>query len=386
MDAVHAFAGDVVVHDDHIAVKLAGPVPDSVHVVPSADRVMAHDAFLGEFGQILDGNVRVLGVNHIMAHRGVHVENDVNAPAVLRPGREIRIVDGGRSPEERAVARLALEWLIFLLHAVIHNLDDFAVNFVEILVMAVDQRPLHQFVERFADSAERRIRSGKDIPFFHFDPVLLIHELCLFKERIPVILDAVDLFNFRYCLFELIRRILMAVFGVVLHGEDKWIGLNIGSRKAAALEHGCGFAGVAGLVGGELQLAENGEGIVNCDAGLRGAPGADIGRQAVRFRHIDIVWFNELVDIADDEFRKRLHGLAVKRRETSHKQRWDCLIQSDDMVGFRAAAQPLIVFQNEADFISQSVDNGVAMDTGNFKLRAAVALKQAVHKGEGSQE
>ena len=90
--AEHAVAGDVVVHQDHVAVEVLGPVPDGVDVLPSADGVVTHAGLLSEACDVVHGDLRILGVDDVVAHGGVHVEDDGDAPAVLRPGREIRII------------------------------------------------------------------------------------------------------------------------------------------------------------------------------------------------------------------------------------------------------------------------------------------------------
>ena len=92
MYAQHAVAGDVVVHEHHVAVEVLGPLPDGVDVLPAADGVVAHAGALLEGGQIVHGLVGVCGVDHVVAHGGVHVQNDGDAPAVLRPGGEVRVV------------------------------------------------------------------------------------------------------------------------------------------------------------------------------------------------------------------------------------------------------------------------------------------------------
>ena len=71
--------------------------------------MVAHGGLLGEERQIPDSLIGVFGVDHVVAHGGVHVQYDVYAPAVLCPCREVGIIYRGGAPKEGAVTRFAAE-------------------------------------------------------------------------------------------------------------------------------------------------------------------------------------------------------------------------------------------------------------------------------------
>ena len=76
VDAVHALAGHVVVEDDHVAVELFGPLPQSVHVLPAAHGVVP---------QVIDA-ARERGLNVVDATcpyvKKVHVVEIILCPMV----------------------------------------------------------------------------------------------------------------------------------------------------------------------------------------------------------------------------------------------------------------------------------------------------------------
>ena len=317
MHAEHALAGDVVVHEHHVAVEVRGPLPDGVDVVPAADGHVTHAGLLGQAGQVVHGDVRILGVDHVVAHRGVHVQDDVDAPAVLRPGREVGVIHGGGAPQERAVAGLAAERLVLILVSLAHDLDDLAVDLVVVRVGAVDGLPLIELVERLGDADERGVRRLEVVPLLELDLVLLVHALGALEERLPVELRVVVLFDEGDGLFHDLAGERQRRGLVVDHGEGCLI---VGQADAAALEHGRRLGGVAGHVRGDDRPADDRERVIEGDAGLRRAAGAHVGRQAEGLGHVDVVRLDVLVDVADDELRQRLQRHRVQIREAGHEQ------------------------------------------------------------------
>ena len=141
VDAVHALTGHIVIEDDHVAVELAGPLPHSVDVVPAAHGMVAHDALFGEEGQVLNGLFRVGGGDHVVTHGGVHIQHDIDAPAVLDPGGEICVIHRGGPPQECPVAGSTAERLILPFVGLQHELQHLAVVFSELVLLAVDRGP-----------------------------------------------------------------------------------------------------------------------------------------------------------------------------------------------------------------------------------------------------
>ena len=90
---------------------------------------------------------------------------------------------------------LSAEGEILLLIAPAHDLNHFAVNLVEILLLAVHGLPGIQTVQRFRNAGKGRIGRLKEIPLLQLNGVLLIHQPCIFEELVPVVFDPVVLLN-----------------------------------------------------------------------------------------------------------------------------------------------------------------------------------------------
>ena len=200
-----------------------------------------------------------------MTHGGVHVQDDIDAPAVLDPGREIGVVNSGGSPQECAVTGLAAERLLLLFIRLAHDLDDLTVNLVEVRIGAVYGCPCIQAIERLGNAAQSRIRGLEVVPLFKLDGVLLVHELCVLKEIIPVVLDAVLFFHESDGVLEHLGGIRMCARLVVDHGQGYG---EVRHAYAAALEHGGSLGCVAGHVGRDHRLTDEGECVVERNAGL----------------------------------------------------------------------------------------------------------------------
>ena len=382
VNAEHALAGDIVVHEHHIAVEVLRPIPHGVDIFPAADGVMAHGRLFGEEGEILDGLLRIGGGDHVVPHGGVHVQHDVDAPAVLRPGREVGIIDGGGTPQEGAVPRFAAEGDVFFLVRPAHYVDDLAVVAVEIRFAAVGGRPRVQAVERFGDAGERGVVGLEVFPLLKLYGVLLVHVRSVFEQLVPVVLHAVFLFYKRDGVFEHLRGVGMRAGLVVNHGEGDG---EIRHGVAAALEHGGRLGGVAGHVRRNERPAEQRERVVDRDARLRGAARADIRGQAVGLCDVDIIRLYMLVNIADDKLRQRLQGDGVQALEASEKQRGEYLVMGYDVVGLPASAETAVICQHEGDFLGQALHDGVHVHVRYAQLRPAVALEESVDEHERAE-
>ena len=318
VDAEHALAGDVVVEENHVAVEVLCPLPDGVDVLPAADCVVTHGGLLGEQSQILDGLLGIGRADHVVTHGGVHVQDDVDAPAVLSPSREVGVVNGGGSPQEGAVTGLAVERLVLLFVGLTHDLDDLAVDLVEVRILTVDGRPGVQTVQSLGDADERGVRGLEVVPLLKLDGVLLVHELGVLEQLVPVVLHAVFLLDEGDGVLEHLGGVGVRARLVMDHGESYG---EVRQIHAAALEHGGAFGCVAGHVGGDESLADDGEGVVYGNAGLGRAAGADVRGQAVGFGNVYVVRLDVLVDIADDELRQGLERDGDKILEALHEQR-----------------------------------------------------------------
>lgn len=147
---------------------------------------------------------------------------------------------------------------------------------------------------------ERGIRGLEVVPFFELNGVLLVHKPGVLEQLVPVILDAVFLLDEGNGVLEHLRGIGVRARLVVDHRERYG---EVRQRHAAALDHGGTLGGVARHVRREERLADDGERIVDSDAGLRGAARAHVRSQTEGLGHVDIVRLDVLVHVADDELR-----------------------------------------------------------------------------------
>ncbi len=276
----------------------------------------------------------------------------------------------------------AAEGAVLLLIGPAHDLDDLAVDLVEVGLLPVHALPLVEPVEALGNAAERRVGRLEEIPFLELDGVLLVHEPGVFEELVPVVLHAVVLLDEGHGVLECLAGVGQSLGIVVLHGERNG---EVRLADAAALEHGGGLRGVAGHVGREHDLADQRKRVVDGDAGLRRAAGADVRRQTVGLSHVDVIGLDVLVDVADDELRQGLQREGIEALEALEEERGDGLVMGNDVVGVLAAAETGVVLEAEGDLLGEGLHDGVHVHVRDAQLRPAVALKETVDEHEGAQ-
>ena len=343
---------------------------------------MTHDALLREQRQILDGLLRVVRAYHVVAHRRVHVQHDVDAPAVLYPGREVGVVHRGGAPEEGAVAGLAAERLVLLLVAAAHDLDDLAVRLREVVLLAVDAGPGVEAVQRLSNAAQGGIRGLEDVPFFELYRVLLVHVPGALEEGVPVVLLAVFLLDEGDGVLQHLGAVGVRARLVVYHRHGDG---EVGQAYAAALEHTRRLAGVAGHVRREHGLADEREVVLKGDARLSRAAGADVRREAEALGDVYIVRLQVLVNVADDELGQGLQRDGDEVREAGHEEGRHDLVHRDQPVGQRAAAEPAVIGEDQSYLLRQALDYGVHVEMSDLQLGAAEALEEPVYEAEGAE-
>ena len=277
----------------------------------------------------------------------------------------------------------AAEGVVLLLVALAHDLDDLAVHLVEVGVLPVDRLPGVEAVERLGDAGQGGVGGLEEVPLLQLNGVLLVDELGVLEELVPVPFHAVVLLHEGDGVLQRLAGVGQGLGIVVLHGQGHG---EVRLADAAALEHGGGLGGVAGHVGGEHHLAEDREGVIDGDAGLRRAAGADVRRQADGFGHVDVIGLDVLVHIADDELGQGLQREGVETLEALEEERGDRLVVGDNLITVRAAAQALVIGEGEGDALGQGLDDGVHVQMGDLELRAAIALKEPVDEHEGAEE
>ena len=126
------------------------------------------------------------------------------------------------------------ERLVLLLICLSDDLDDLAVGLIEVGILTVDGCPSIQTVQGLGDADEGVIRSLHIIPLLELDGVLLVHELCVLEQLVPVVLNAVLLLNECNAILEHLGGIRMCARLVVDHSKRYG---EVGHADTAALEH-----------------------------------------------------------------------------------------------------------------------------------------------------
>ena len=280
------------------------------------------------------------------------------------------------------MAGLAGKGLILLFICLAYDFDDLAVGLVEVRILTVNGSPCVQTVQRLGNADEGVVRSLHVVPFFELDGVLLVHECRVLEQFVPVVLDIIFLLDERDGVLEHLGGIGMSARLIMYHSKSY---REVGHTDAAALEHGGGLRGVAGHIGGEHRLADDGERVIHRNAGLSGAAGADVGGKAEGLGDVNVVRLDVLVNVADDELRKRLQRNGDEVLEARHEQRGQNLVHGNHSVGQGTAAQTSVVCENKSDLLCQAPYDGVHIQMRYLELIAAVAFEQAVDEHESSE-
>ena len=181
--------------------------------------------------------------------------------------------------------RGAAEGLVPPLVGVQHDLQHLAVVVGELILLSVHRCPAIQPVQTLGNAAQGGIGCLEQLPLLQLDAVLLVHMLRPGEQRVPVVLFAVLLLDKGNGVLQHLRGVGVRPRLVVDHGHGH---RKIRQAEPPPLEHGGGFTGVAGHIGGQHRFAHDGEIVVDGHARLRRAAGADVRRQAEGLRHVDM--------------------------------------------------------------------------------------------------
>ena len=105
----------------------------------------------------------------------------------------------------------------------------------------------------------------------------------------------------------------------------------------------------------------------------------------VSAEQLDVEGLKLLVDVADDELRQGLQRYRNEVGEAGHEERRQDLVHGHHPVRERAAAQTAVVGEDKGYLLGQALHYGVHVQMRNLQRGAAVALIEAVDKGEGAE-
>ncbi len=250
----------------------------------TADRHGAHRSELIEGREILKRVLVGVRAEVLVEHQGVHVNDGVDAPAVVGPCAPVGVVERCAAPRDRAVAGLR-EGDDLVFDRLVHDLSHMRIN--EMPDRAVAVLGIVYAVERLGDAVDRVVgRVCGDIPFFMLEIGELVEALRMLLVLFPVERMAGLLLDELPTLLDLLLAVLLDQRIVEAH--------RLRHRKERAvqepvLDDGGRHGAVAGLVGGDHDRAVIRVVIQNEDAGLGLAHRAGIRREADGLHRIDVV-------------------------------------------------------------------------------------------------
>ena len=218
----------MLVHDDDVGLPGFYLTPELCqYVIIAAVRVAPHDHSLIETRHIPESFLLVLRLERLREVQGFHLDENVDAPAVGEPVREVRVIVGRYGPDDRPVTHLSAPGLL----AVLVRLHHQAVDLVEGLQDARVDSAVHFIIplaeELVAGTDELRIRRLVDFPLAELVLCLLVEPLHSSEISVPVplctglILDELD------AGLDILDRIVDDRFVLVAYREGKVEGRKI---------------------------------------------------------------------------------------------------------------------------------------------------------------
>ena len=182
--ALRALALELVVHGDHVAVELLHILPQLKEVVHAADCHTAHGGPHVVLRHILERVLVAVGADGHVEHERVHVDDDVEPPAVVRPGTPVGVIQRRARPRDHAVAGFG-EGHGLVPHAALHDPADAGIDLMPDEVFPVLR--LIDAVERLRNAVDGIVVGVRgNIPFLPLEPLQLVLNFQIFDELIPV--------------------------------------------------------------------------------------------------------------------------------------------------------------------------------------------------------
>ena len=386
MDTLHALALQLVVHGDHVAVELLHVIPQLEDVVHAADGHAAHGGPHMILGQVFQHVLVGIGADLHVEHQRVHVDDAVQAPAVVGPGAPVGEVQRGAGPGDHAVAGLG-EGIDLLLHALVHDLLDLLAGlFPEGALNAVlGGEDAEQSLGNAVDGVV--IGLAGNFPLLPLVTLQLVLALQMTLHGVPAEGHAGLLLDELPALLDLLHAVLLDQGIVKLHGHGQ---REEGLVEEPVLQSGGGNGGVAGLVAGDHEGSGIGNVILHEDAGLGLAHGAGVAGQADGLHRVDVVEHGVAVHVAGDEVGDHLHGdVAVAGVDPGieHGTAGGLVGVDAGLVGFvlLAAVETGIGVEEVADLLNGGADHGPVVPGGGGQSFPAHALQAALEPVDNGQ-
>ena len=189
VQALDALALQLVVHGDHVAVEFLHVLPELEHVLHAADGHAAHRSPEVILGHILERVLVGIGADGHVEHQRVHVDEGVQAPAVVGPGAPVGIIKRCTGPGNDAMTGLR-EGIDLLAHALLEDLANLLVGDVPDLPITV--LCLIDAVQSLGNTVNRIVVGlADDFPLLPLKALQLVLELQLVNQLLPAEGDVV---------------------------------------------------------------------------------------------------------------------------------------------------------------------------------------------------
>ena len=337
--------------------------------------MLAHRAALVGQREIPQGGLAAGGVDDDVGDQRLHRRDDVDAPALLRPDREVGVEVRRTRPLHAAVAHLLYARLLAEI-ALHHELVHLAVGVHKARVHAAGE-----VIEEHAVDPERlarhlRIGRAVDLPLLKLIAGLLVVDLHGFEECVPVkglagrVLDEAD-------------HLLELLDGVGLHlvlGIARRHAVYVrGELEIAILERRGHHGAVARHVAADEAGAHLREVVAQRAAGLRRGQGTDVRRDAEVLRRVEIRRDDVLVEDRRQEDRQGLRRETDQIREARHHLAGHELVKEDDLlVLFRVGVQVSVGGERVMQHVGRFLHDPVILEPRHAQLCAAHAERRAV--------
>ena len=289
------------------------------------------------------------------------------------------------APDDGAVAVL-VGGLLLLAVGTLGELGDLAVDLAECGHFAADGHVVRLRVKREVGAKDLRI-----VGLVHLQPLEaalggVVHALGALEVRLPVPLLAGVLLDEGDGIFDLLCSVILHVVLAVAQGRCQ-----LEHRNAVLKLEALGNDAVSeqGAVARRVALhgarAEHRRVVVDGHAGFRLRHRADIAREAVLLRDVDIMLGGVLVEQHGDIGRRRLTAQALERREAHHDGGHLVFVHEHDLVGeFLVLADAAVAAEETVEQLCHVLDDKILLQVADAQIFVAQALGVAVdHHGHG---
>ena len=346
-------------------------------MVHAADCHTAHRGPHVVLRHILERVLVAVGADGHVEHERVHVDDDVETPAVVRPGTPVGVIQRRARPRDHAVAGFG-EGHGLVPHAALHDLADAGIDLMPDEVFAILR--LVDAVECLRDAVDGIVIGVRcNVPFLPLEPLQLVLSFQIFDELIPVERHTGHFLNEFPRALDLLGAVLLDDRIVKLHrlrhGVERLI-------EEPVLQSGARNGSVARFVGRDEHRGVIGHVVLHKDTGFRLAHRARVARQTDGLHGVDVVENGVAVDVAGDKIRDHLERNVFEfiRPRIEHAAPYRFLV-GDGMVIIiilLAVVQLRVGGEHTLELLNGHADHGAVVPRGGTQRLAAESLQAAV--------